>query len=108
MRQFFALLSVSILVFSAAYGRSLVEDEKHGTKKEAAYYIRLFESPDRLQWQKPDEVVKALGLKNGDRIADIGAGSGYFTRRFARAVAPDGVAIGYDVDAGMVAFMKED
>jgi arsenite methyltransferase len=109
MRHFVALLIMSVLASSIAYGKgSLVEDEKHGTKKDAAYYIRLFESPDRVQWQKPDEVVKALDLKNGHRIADIGAGSGYFTRRFARAVAPDGMAIGYDVDAGMVAFMKED
>jgi ubiquinone/menaquinone biosynthesis C-methylase UbiE len=108
MRQLIALLLLSILTLPAADGRSLVEDEKHGTKKDAAHYIRLYESPGREQWQKPDEVVKALELKNGQRIADIGAGSGYFTRRFARAVAPNGVAIGYEVDAGMVAYMKKD
>ncbi len=109
MRIILALIFISILALPGAYGRdSMVEDEKHGTKKDSAYYIRLFEAPDRAQWQKPEAVIKALNLKNGQHIADIGAGSGYFTRRFARAVAPKGEAIGYDVDPGMVTFMKED
>jgi predicted methyltransferase len=41
-------------------------------------------------WQKPDEVVKALDLKNHDIVADIGAETGYFNRRLAQALAPDG------------------
>jgi arsenite methyltransferase len=109
MRKLLALISISILASSTAFAKSsMVEDEKHGKKKGSAYYIKLFEAPDRAQWQKPDDVIKALNLKSGQRIADIGAGSGYFTRRFAVAVAPGGVAVGYDVDPGMVACMKED
>ena len=37
--------------------------------------IRSGERPERDSWQKPDEVVQALGLKNGDVVADIGAGT---------------------------------
>ena len=51
--------------------------------------IKSGERSERETWQKPDEVVQALALKNGDVVADIGAGSGYFSRRFAGAVAPD-------------------
>ncbi len=71
-------------------------------------WVGIFESPERAKWQKPDEVVKALALKPGENIADIGAGTGYFTRRFARAVAPGGIATGLDVEPGMVAYMKRD
>ncbi len=109
MRNMLALLLFSIIALSgASSGGSMVEDEKHGKKKDTSYYIRLFEAPDRAQWQKPDAVIQALNLRSGQRVADIGAGSGYFTRRLAKAVVPGGEAIGYDVDPGMVAYMKED
>lgn len=107
MGKLLALMFISILALSGAAAGSMVEDEKHKKKKDTAYYIRLFEAPGRGEWQKPDAVIRALGLKKGQRIADIGAGSGYFTRRFARAVAPGGEAVGYDVDPAMVSHMKE-
>ena len=43
----------------------------------------ILESPDRQSWQMPDRVIAELKLKNGHVIADIGAGTGYFARRFA-------------------------
>lgn len=66
------------------------------------------EDPERDKWQKPDEVMKNLKLKPGDVIADIGAGTGYFTRRFAAAVGPGGKALGLDLESSMVDHMKED
>src|SRR5438552_8542457 len=70
--------------------------------------IRSGERPERDSWQKPDEVVQALGLKNGDVVADIGAGTGYFTRRLARAVAPDGRAYAVDVAADVLGYLKQE
>ena len=52
---------------------------------------------DRLR--DPDAVVAALGLRPGDRVADLGPGYGHFTLRLALAVAPDGVAYAADADA---------
>ena len=40
-------------------------------------YIASLEDPKRDDYQKPDEVLKALALKPGEVIADIGSGSGY-------------------------------
>lgn len=63
---------------------------------------------NRDNWQKPDEVLKAADLQPGQIIADIGAGDGYFTRRFAEAVGPTGKAIGVDIDAAAVSAMTAD
>ncbi len=69
--------------------------------------VRSMERPERDSWQKPDEVVKALDLKNGEVIADIGAGTGYFARRFAKAVAPDGTVYAVDIAADVLGYLKE-
>jgi arsenite methyltransferase len=67
-----------------------------------------FEDTERDTWQKPDEVLQHLNLKPGDVVADIGAGTGYFTRRFAMAVGPGGQALGLDISPSRVQQMKED
>lgn len=68
---------------------------------------RAYESSDRNEWQQPERVVEALGLRPGDRVADIGSGSGYFTLRLARAVGPGGRVYAADVDADMNEYLRE-
>jgi len=55
----------------------------------------------RARWQLPDRVVAELEVKPGDRVADLGAGAGYFTFRLARAVGPSGVVYAVDTDPDM-------
>jgi 2-polyprenyl-3-methyl-5-hydroxy-6-metoxy-1,4-benzoquinol methylase len=64
-------------------------------------YIAFLEKPERAIWQKPDEVVKTLGLKGNEILVDVGAGSGYFAFRFARAL-PQGKVIAADIEPEMV------
>jgi SAM-dependent methyltransferase len=64
-------------------------------------YIRFLERPDRALWQKPDEVIRELHLTGNEKIADIGAGSGYFTFRFART-APIGKVYAIDIEPEML------
>ena len=56
---------------------------------------------DRAVWQKPDTVVKELQLSGMEKIADVGAGSGYFTFRLARAV-PRGMVYAIDTEPEML------
>lgn len=71
---------------------------------ETEKYIEFLEKPDRAVWQKPEAVVKALHLRGTETVEDVGAGSGYFTFRFARAL-PRGKVIATDIDPEMVRHM---
>ena len=68
---------------------------------ETEKYIEFLERPDRAVWQKPDAVVAALHLSGSETLVDVGAGSGYFTFRFAKAI-PKGKVIATDIDPEMV------
>lgn len=67
-------------------------------------YIDFLERPERNTWQKPEQVVENLGLRSDDVVADVGAGSGYFSFRMAKAV-PKGRVVALDIDPEMVRFV---
>jgi SAM-dependent methyltransferase len=69
--------------------------------EEAEKYIQFLERPDRAEWQKPDEVVAALRLKGSETAVDLGAGSGYFTFRLAKAL-PKGKVVAIDSQPEMI------
>lgn len=54
--------------------------------------------PARDAWQRPAEVMDALGLAAGMRVADVGSGDGYFTFHLAARVGPTGKAYAVDID----------
>ena len=54
--------------------------------------------PSRDAWQKPKEVIEKLAITPGSRVADLGAGGGYFTWYLARAVGPQGTVYAVDID----------
>ncbi len=64
--------------------------------------LGMLESPDRDIWQKPDQIMDSLGIADGSKVADIGAGGGYFTVRLARRVGPNGVVWAEDVQEAML------
>ena len=70
-------------------------------------WVDEFETAARDAQQKPDEVVRALNLSAGDVVADIGAGTGYFTRRFAKAVGDNGIAYAVDIEPNMLEYIAE-
>jgi len=64
--------------------------------------LGLLESPDRDTWQKPEQIMDALGIAEGSTVADIGVGSGWFTVRLARRVGPNGTVYAEDVQRQML------
>lgn len=70
-------------------------------------WVERFDDPERVTWQKPDEVIAALKLSPGMNVADIGAGTGYFNARFAKAVGPEGKVYPADIEPAMVDYMKK-
>ncbi len=71
----------------------------------SAEYAKVLEDPSRDEWQKPHEVVMALGLKATDAIADLGAGTGYFARRFAHHA---GKVYAVDIDDKLLDIVRKD
>jgi predicted methyltransferase len=59
----------------------------------------------RDRWQQPERVIAALALQPGMRIADLGAGGGYFTFRLADAVGPVGIVYAVDLDDGLLDYL---
>jgi len=66
----------------------------------------LLEAPDRDQWQRPDQVMDAMGIADASVVADIGAGSGWFTIRLARRVGPQGLVYAEDVQPEMISAIR--
>ncbi len=66
--------------------------------------IRWLERPEREREELPDKVVTNLELRPGDTVADVGAGSGYFTFRMAEKV-PEGRVIAVDIQEAMLNFI---
>ncbi|NGZ10263.1 MAG: class I SAM-dependent methyltransferase [Nitrospira sp. LK70] len=54
--------------------------------------------PSRDVWQKPQGVVEKLAIVRGSRVADLGAGGGYFTWHLAKAVGPRGTVYAVDIE----------
>jgi ubiquinone/menaquinone biosynthesis C-methylase UbiE len=59
-------------------------------------------------WRQPERVVEALQLKPGARVADVGAGDGYFTFRLADAVGPHGHVYAVEVTDKLVDALREE
>jgi ubiquinone/menaquinone biosynthesis C-methylase UbiE len=64
--------------------------------------------PSRDAWQKPKEVVERLGIVPGARVADVGAGGGYFTWYLAEAVGTDGLTYAVEIDETGLDIIRKD
>ncbi len=78
----------------------------HRRFDDAEKWAKEFENPERDTWQKPNEVLDALHLNASATVADIGAGTGYFSVRIARRIT-EGRIFAVDVEPDMVRYLGE-
>jgi arsenite methyltransferase len=105
LRPFNALVVAVLLPLVPAVAQDptpRTHEQMHALHRDPKAYIAMLDDPARDAYQKPDEVVRALALKPGETVADIGSGSGYFTLRLAAAVGDTGRVYGVDIDPDMI------
>lgn len=79
----------------------------HHSFDDVEKWVRLFDDPGRDAWQKPETVLSVLAVRRGMTVADLGAGTGYFSVHLAKAVGPEGRVLAIDVEPKLVEYMKE-
>jgi arsenite methyltransferase len=82
-------------------------EEMHKLHQDSKAYMAMLDDPARDAYQKPHEVVMSLGIKEGETIADIGAGSGYFAFRFTHHVGESGRVYAVDTNPDMIIHMNQ-
>ncbi len=70
-----------------------------------ARYAKSFDDPARDAWQMPSRVIDSLALKTGMKVADIGAGTGYFSTRLAKSPGVSVFAV--DIEPKMLDYLKK-
>lgn len=104
-KSLFPLLLVLGLLFP---GFAQPEPWQNGRQAELAnpQQAGWFYRPERVESEKPEELLEILGIKKGDTIADIGAGPGFFSLRAAQRVGPTGKVFAVDVQPEMIDGLK--
>ncbi len=78
----------------------------HHRFEDAEKWAKEFDNPERDAWQKPEEILDSLHLHRTSLVADIGAGTGYFSVRIARRI-PEGKIFAADIELDMVHYVGE-
>lgn len=104
------MLALVLLAATVAPGQSAEHEQSHADHLEHHFDPKesalRFDDPARDRWQLPDRVIAALDLKSGQIVADIGAGTGYFSVRLAKSKASPKVYAA-DIEPEMVSYLRE-
>lgn len=102
------LITALFLLSLSAFGNEHSHKKhNHGNPSDMGSYIKKLQDPERDEWQKPDEVFKAMGLKEGDKLCDIGAGPGYLSLKAAKFVGESGHVFSVDVENQMIQVLSD-
>lgn len=94
----------AVILFLLALFLSLPAQAKQ--HRDSQQYARMLESPQRRERLQVDRVVQTLELQTTQKVADIGAGSGLFSRPLARKVGPGGTVFAIDIDPGLLQYIR--
>ena len=70
--------------------------------EDVEHWVEVFDDPERDTWQKPKSLLGFLGIRRGDTVADLGAGTGYFTKLLSVQVGSTGKIYAIDVEQAML------
>jgi ubiquinone/menaquinone biosynthesis C-methylase UbiE len=100
---------IFLIAFCLFIAEPLIAQDRHQHRRpdDIKQYLEQLDSTERDRYQKPSQVIEALRLKPGMAVADLGSGSGYFTRRFVEAVTETGMVYAVDVEPEMLVYVKE-
>jgi len=99
--------AAALILALACAGAAAQAPHEHAHRFSGAEkWAQVFDDPARDAWQKPHEVIEALGLAPDAVVADIGAGTGYFAARLARML-PKGTVYAVDLEPDMVKYLGE-
>jgi len=103
-----SIAGLALLVILAGPVRGASHDAtSHRRFDDPTYWSTVFDDPARAAWQKPEQLVAALGLRPGQCVADLGAGTGYFSRLLSSAVGPMGTVLAVDPEPNLIAYLRE-
>lgn len=98
-RAAFHLFALIIVVSAAGLS---VRGQAPQQRRTAEEYIKLLESESRISGLQIDRVISVLKISEGLKVADVGSGSGLFTRPLAKAVGESGIVYAVDVDPALL------
>ena len=99
------LLLASLLpVFSAAAQEQSIRPgiNRHFADPDWQQWVNTFERTGREVYDKRHAIVAASKVRPGMAVADVGAGTGLFTRLFAAAVEPGGTVYAIDISSSFI------
>jgi ubiquinone/menaquinone biosynthesis C-methylase UbiE len=103
-----SIACLALLVILAGPVRGASHDAtSHRRFDDPTYWSTVFDDPARATWQKPEQLVAALGLRPGQCVADLGAGTGYFSRLLSTAVGATGTVLAVDPEPNLIAYLRE-
>jgi ubiquinone/menaquinone biosynthesis C-methylase UbiE len=103
MKQELVVLTYAIIMFVALASADVGHAARpEGNSFAAAVPSAYMEDPRRIEWQQPEKVLDYLLVRKVTSVADIGAGTGFFTRNFARRLGTSGIVYAIDIDREML------
>jgi predicted methyltransferase len=103
---------VGAVVLALAVGPSIAQ--KSGSGSVSTSYdtgaidaATLLTGPARYEWQRPDQVIRFLAIREGEQVADIGAGMGYFSDTFSDIVGESGKVYAVETDPELIDYLEK-
>ncbi len=112
MRQLGVFLFVGAAVLALAGAAAIAQNSGSGSVS-TTYEVgaedspALLMGPDRFAWQRPDQVIRLLAIREGEQVADVGAGMGYFSDTFSEIVGESGKVYAVETDDGLLDHLEK-